>query len=290
MPTGVYTAYRKDKSEYYRVSITYRNKHISLGSFDDKETAGRAYAEASAILYNPQTHRIYADQMLTDYDPGSLSIPFGKYVSLINYRDNNIYIKTPVYLCRKYFLYFLEPEVALRFNTDDLFYYSNHKIMARGGYYFVNDYGMQTSILSRYGIRAHAVKGRDYIFRNGNEHDFRYENIQIINRYSGVTQIQKKGRTLYRAAIHINGNYIIGDYPDEIQAAIAYNKAVDMLAGLTPVQYARNYIEDISTDEYASCYAGIKISRRLCAFIANMQPASAQTAQTAQTPQSSAES
>ncbi len=29
--------------------------------------------------------------------------------------------------------------------------------MSRGGYYFVNDYGMQTSILSRFGV-SHSVK------------------------------------------------------------------------------------------------------------------------------------
>lgn len=39
--------------------------------------------------------------------------------------------------------------------------------MSRGGYYFVNDYGMQTSILSRFGVRSHSVKGRDYVFKMG---------------------------------------------------------------------------------------------------------------------------
>lgn len=55
----------------------------------------------------------------------------------------------------------------------------------------MNDYGMQTSILSRFGIRNHSVKGRDYIFRNGDEHDYRYENVCVINKYNGVNKIEK---------------------------------------------------------------------------------------------------
>lgn len=270
MPAGVYTAYKKDRSEYYRVSITYKNKHISLGSFDHINDASSAYTEASDILYS-NTHVIDTEHLLTTYNRNLLHISFEKYITLINYRDNGIYIKTPIYLCQKYFLYFLSHDIILKFDTDDLFYYSNHKIMSRGGYYFVNDYGMQASILSRYGIRAHAVKGRDYIFRNGNEHDFRYENIQVVNRYNGVSQIARNGRILYRAIIHINGNFIIGNYHTEIQAAIAYNKVIDLISGLTSTAYAKNYIEDISSIEYAACYNSIKISKKLRDYIENMK-------------------
>ena len=63
--------------------------------------------------------------------------------------------------------------------------------MSRGGYYFVNDYGMQTSILSRFGVRSHSAKGRDYVFKNGDTHDYRYENILVINKYNGVSQFTK---------------------------------------------------------------------------------------------------
>ena len=41
MATGVYTAYKKDGTEFYRVSLTCQNKHISLGSFDDYKTGCR---------------------------------------------------------------------------------------------------------------------------------------------------------------------------------------------------------------------------------------------------------
>ena len=45
MLPGVYKAARKDGTLYYRCSITYQNKHISLGSFEKEETAHLAYRE-----------------------------------------------------------------------------------------------------------------------------------------------------------------------------------------------------------------------------------------------------
>ena len=50
MLQGVYTAARKDGTIYYRSNITYKSKHISLGSFDSELSASRAYATASTIL------------------------------------------------------------------------------------------------------------------------------------------------------------------------------------------------------------------------------------------------
>lgn len=270
MPAGVYITKKKDNTEYYRVSFTYKNKHISLGSFEDINKASLVYSEAQDIINDSHTHYIDTDTHATSYPELNLNITFEKYIILLNFRDNNIYIKTPIYLCNRYFLYFLSADNVLTFSTDDLFYYSNHKIMSRGGYYFVNDYGIQTSILARYGIRAHSVKGRDYIFRNGDESDYRYENVYVINRYNGVSVIDKKGRTMYRALIHINGNYIIGDYTSEAQAAIAYNKAADMLKNKTPVNYTRNYIENISSIEYASIYNMVKISKKFREYISTL--------------------
>lgn len=271
MATGVYTAYKKNHTRYYRASLTFRGKHVSLGSYDEPEEAAKAYREASEILSRPDLHFVDDNRRSASYIPAKMHLSFEKFIILVNFRDNHIYIKTPVYLCSKYFLYFLKEDTVLRFDTDDLFYYSNHKIMARGGYYFVNDFGMQTSILSRYGIRAHAVKGRDYIFRNGDEQDYRYENVLVVNRYHGVSQITRKGRTLYRAVIHIKGNYIIGDYPTEVQAAIAYNKAADLLAALLPVVYTQNYIEGISSIEYAAAYNSLKISKKLRSYIRQLK-------------------
>ncbi|MBQ4282687.1 MAG: hypothetical protein IJB96_02030 [Lachnospira sp.] len=270
MPAGVYITKKKNNTEYYRVSFTYKNKHISLGSFDDINKASLVYNEALDIVSNPAIHFVNAETHSTSYNDLMPNITFEKYIILINFRDNNIYIKTPIYLCNKYFLYFLTQENVLTFSTDDLFYYSNHKIMSRGGYYFVNDYGIQSSILTRYGIRAHSVKGRDYIFKNGDEKDYRYENVYVINQYNGVSVIEKKGRTMYRAIIHINGNYIIGDYASEAQAAIAYNKAADMLVNKTAVNYTRNYIDNISSIEYASMYNMVKISKKFREYITTL--------------------
>ena len=164
---------------------------------------------------------------------------------------------------------FFSPEIVLTFDIEDLFYYSGHKIMSRGGYFFVNDFGMQTSILARFGIRSHSVKGKDYLFRNGDEHDFRYSNVAIVNRYNGVEQIEKNGRILYKTRIHINGNYTIGTYTSENEAAIAYNRAIDLLAEQLPdfKNYTRNYIEGLSHIEYASIYNTVKISRRFRRYI-----------------------
>lgn len=175
-----------------------------------------------------------------------------------------MYFKTPIYIFKKFFLYFLTSERALRFDVDDLFYYSTHKIMSRDGYLFVNDYGSQTSILSHYGIRSHAVCGRDYIFVNGDHNDFRYGNIHIINHYHGVQEIQRNGRTLYKAVIHIRGNFVAGIYSSEHEAAIAYNKAVELLASKGIIRnYPSNYIEDITPIEYARIYNSVRLSKKL---------------------------
>jgi len=267
MPAGVYITNKKDGTKYYRASFTFKNKHISLGSFEDIKKASLVYQEACLIMSDAVHHWIDANAQITSYDKHILNISFEKYISLINYRDNEIYIKTPIYLTKKYFLYFLDSNTVLTFSTDDLFYYSTHKIIRRGGYYYVNDLGIQTSILSRYGIHHHSVKGRDYIFSNNDDTDYRYENIYVINRYNGVIRIEKDGLVKYRTTIHINGNYIVGDYPDEKTAAIAYNKAIDVLQNKISITYEKNYLEDINSISYAAAYTAIQFSKRFNNYI-----------------------
>ena len=82
--------------------------------------------------------------------------------------------------------------------------------------------------------------------------------------YTGVQQIIKNGLTAYKVRIHINGDFVVGVYPTEKEAAIAYNKAVDLLhaKGLGK-NYTTNYLEDTSSIEYASIYNSVKISNRL---------------------------
>ncbi|WWR17239.1 hypothetical protein V1224_07390 [Lachnospiraceae bacterium JLR.KK008] len=253
---GVYATKKKDGTTYYRASVTYRTKHISLGSFPGEIPANQAYEEASCLLNDTSvTLESYAEDQ---------ALPFAKWVSLLNFRDNKIYIANPIYIHIRYFDYYLTPDLVLKFDMDDLFYYSSRKIMRRGGRLFVSDYGMQVSIASRYGIKNYAVEGRDYRFVNGDPLDYRYENIEILNRYHGVSRATRQGKPCYKAKIHINGDFVIGYYENETLAAIAYNKAVDILkkAGVSR-QYVPNYIENISASRYADLYALLPISRRI---------------------------
>lgn len=262
-PSGIYPAKRQDGTPYWRASITYKNKHISLGSYSGRKDAVRVYREAGSVLHDPKKHYILPSCLQHSYSSGLL-LPFEKWICLVNFRDNGIYIKTPVYLLKKYFLYFLSPEQILKFDADDLFYYSNHRILKRGNYLYVNDYGSQTNILTRYGIQSYALPGRDYTFANGDSLDFRYGNLRLRNRYHGVREITKNGRRLYKATIHIRGNYVVGTYPTEKEAAIAYNKAADLLCQKgSPKKYPANYIEDISSIEYASIYNALRISKKI---------------------------
>lgn len=253
---GVYRTNRKDNSIYYRASFTFRNKHISLGGYDTEDEAHKAYCEACSISSGRCT--------VTDYSALCNVLPFNKFVSIINFRDNGIYFATPIMLKHKYFEYYFDVHHSLKFDADDLFYYSTHTISRRGGYLYVADYGMQTNILSRYGIRNHSVEGRDYVFANGDNTDFRYGNICIINRYYGVTRHVKNGRECYRARIHVNSYYIIGTYATENEAAIAYNKAIDILKKKgCKKSFPENYPESLSPIDYASIYSSLKISARI---------------------------
>lgn len=253
--TGVFTAKNKNGELYYRSSITYHKKHISLGSFLSEAKAHKAYLEAGRILKNMQLS-------IDHYQSHFLS--FEKAVILFNFRDNGMYIGTPIYIRNRFFQYYLSRELVLTFDIDDLFYYSSHKIMKRGGHFFVADYGMQVNILNRYGIRNFGVKNRDYLFKNGDDTDFRYENIQIINHFHGVFQIKKKDEISYKVKIHINGDYVVGVYPDEITAAIAYNKAADAVKqkGIQK-NFPVNFIENLLPSQYADIYSQIKISDRI---------------------------
>ena len=153
MLPGTYLAFKKNGTSYYRSSITYQNKHISLGSFNSEQDAHQAYTEAAHLLTDFST-------TIDDIFSLPTILNFGKAISLLNFRDNHIYFKNPIYLRNNYFVYYLSPSEELKFDIDDLFYYSSHKIMRRQGHFFVNDYGMQTNILSRYGIKNYAVMGR----------------------------------------------------------------------------------------------------------------------------------
>lgn len=261
MSTGVYQTSKKDGSLYYRASLTYHAKHISLGSSSDAPSPtpsiGKPWTSYPAPAITPE-----------NYTSRIRHLSFEKAISLLNFRDHGMYIKTPIYLQKGFFSYYLEADYDLKFDNDDLFYYSSHKIMRRGNHLFVNDYGMQYNIAQRYGIKNYGVAGRDYVFVNGDPTDYRYANIRIINAYHGITQTEKKGKRLFVARLHLNGDVIIGKYTTEIKAAIAYNKAVD---------YARdhgiqkNFIQTISQTclprEYADVYSALKLSQTYLDYI-----------------------
>ena len=256
---GVFPAQKKDGSTYYRSSITHKRKHISLGSYDTPYKAFGAYLEAAGLM---------KDCSLAIHDHSAHRIlPFEKWVTLINFRDNNMYITTPIYLHKKYFEYYLSPTQILKFDIDDLFYYSSRKIMQRGRHFFVADYGMQVNIVSRYGIKNYAVLGKDYRFVNGDTLDFRYENIEIFNAYNGVSKKETKNGIRYVAKIHIRGNYTIGTYETDTEAAIAYNKAIDILkkAGVSK-NFVPNYLEGLSPKAYADIYSDLSISKKILQY------------------------
>lgn len=258
MLAGVYRAQKKDGSVYYRSSITFSGKHISLGSYVTEREAHTAYCMADRLLHSSAV-------TISDYNTTHTTLPFTKWVCLLNFRDNHLYIKTPIYLYKQYFYYYFSAEEYYIFDIDDLFYYSTRTISRRGGHLFVADYGMQVNILSRYGIKNYAVAGRDYHFVNGNSRDFRYENIKVVNRYQGVTQLTNAGKIYYETKIHWNGNMIVGRYENEIEAAIAYNKAASTLLRKGYIKdYPVNYIEELSTGEYRRLYRKITISPRIC--------------------------
>ena len=259
--TGVYVDKKNNGAPNYRASITVDDRHISLGSYDSEKSAGAAYRFAKKLMSG--SFEVYKY-------PAKCPLMFEKYVILCNLRDNGIYIPTPIYLEKRYFTYHYSPTEAYKFDMDDLFYLSSHKIMKRGNHLFVADYGSHISLMERLNIRPFSVAGRDYIFINGDPYDLRRENIEIINRYYGVTRETRKLETVYKAYINIKGKFVIGRYDSEIIAAIAYNKAADILtkSGVNK-KYPQNYIEGISAREYVAIYSDVEISDKITDYQRN---------------------
>ncbi len=263
MKAGVYRATKKSGEEYFRSNITRGGKHISLGSFSTEDDAHAAYTDALTIFENE-------DITLLNIKSRIKKLSFDKAITIINFRDNHIYIKTPIYLGTGFFSYFLEGVGELKFDNDDLFYYSSHRILLHDGHMYVNDYGMQYGILARYGIKNFAVKGRDYTFANGDEHDFRHQNIIVINKYHGVSLETWHGVPVHAARIHINGEFLIGRFPTDSEAAVAYNKAVDAATdhGINK-NFIQNYVLEYTPKEYADVYTGIDLPEKYVDYLKN---------------------
>ena len=185
MKKGVYQTRKKNGDLYFRANITRMGRHVSLGSYSSEALAAAAYQKAILLYEDLSVDLLNVSSI---HEPLSLE----KAITILNHRDHGIYIKTPIYLRKGYFSYFLQGLGELKFDNDDLFYYSSHRILLHDGHLYVNDFGMQYGILARYGIKNYAVAGRDYRFANGDDLDFRYQNIIIINRFHGVTQNEKQ--------------------------------------------------------------------------------------------------
>ena len=272
MLPGVYKNQKKNGETYFRASFTLKNRHISLGSYATEALANTAYNEALKAASGSSRPEEYSEECNV--------LPLSKYISVINLRDNGVYFATPIYLMKKYFYYYLSETEVLTFDAEDLFYYAHRSIQRRGGRLFVSDYGMQVTLLTRYGVRPYAVKGRDYEFVNGDEKDLRYANLRLLSRYIGVLPVstapalQKdlkdaalSSMVSYKVRIHFKGNYTVGSFSNEIWAAIAYNKAADHIKTLFPEKnYGLNFIEDLPAKEYAQIYTRIDISDFIRSF------------------------
>ena len=71
---GVYETKQKNGTLSYRSSITYKSKHISLGSYQTPEAAYNAYKAAGTLLSASGT-------VLEDFSPKS-HLPFAQWVIL----------------------------------------------------------------------------------------------------------------------------------------------------------------------------------------------------------------
>ena len=66
---GAFKAQLKNGKYYYRSSVTYRNKHISLGSYDTEDKAHNAYRVAKEIISNNSiTIDAYRTDTALDFD------------------------------------------------------------------------------------------------------------------------------------------------------------------------------------------------------------------------------
>ena len=123
---------------------------------------------------------------------------------------------------------------------------------------------MQLNIHARYGIKNYAVLEKDYRFINGDIYDYRYENIEILNPYYGVSLIDYDKNKKYCTKLHLHGNYTVGYYDTALEAAVAYNKAIDIVKrNGCHKNFMLNEMEGISPSMYADIYSKCHISKSI---------------------------
>lgn len=240
----------------YRVYYLYKTKKIYIGLYHTYEKALLAYQ----FIENIFTSSI----SLKDYTP-DCPITFEKFVACINFRDNHMYFKTSIYVQSDHFKYYISPDLYLIFDLKDLLYFSNKRIHKRGDYLYTYIGDQQENILKRFGFNRSMTYLKDYDFLNNNRYDFRRKNIHIINHYYGVSLETKYNKTTYVTRIVLNKkNLVVGHYSSDMLAAIAYNKAVDLVtASSNEYHYSKNTFPFLTRQEYDSLYESLPISKRL---------------------------
>ena len=98
-----------------------------------------------------------------------------------------------------------------------------------------------------YGIRAHSVEGRDYIFKMG----FHVINVMKTSVSSTAitvwSMIEKTQANLYRCHPHQTECTSLEHMKLKMKPQLHITKAADMTEKKTSVKYERNYIENISS-------------------------------------------
>lgn len=243
------------KKDHYRVYYLYKSRKIYIGLYNNYDQATLAY---------DFTHHLFNSSFSIEDFTEDCLIPFEKFITCINYRDTGIYIKTPIYIHKDHFKYYFAYNFYLLFDLKDLLYFSTNKIHKRGEYLYTYIGDHQESILKRFGFSKKMTYLTDYCFVNDNRYDFRRHNIKVINHYTGVFSEVKFNKPTFVTRIFTDKYIVVGHYETEVQAAIAYNRAVDLLKD-SPFasKYQKNTFPFLTRHEYEQIYTNLLISKRL---------------------------
>ncbi len=252
----IYVPIYKKQSQHglkYRVYYTYASKKIYIGLYETLMLAEQVLAYVTHLMHTPFT--------VDAFDCTLLSFP--KFIELLNFKDHNIYFSAPIYLTQDAFKYYITPDTVLTFDMKDLFFFSNYRIHQRGNYFFINIGPQQENILHRFGILNYATYGIDYTTLNGDPLDLRRSNLQLLSHYRGVQYAPKHSKPCYVARVRHKQSIVVGHYEREVEAAVAYNKAMDYLVSVTPhLTYEPNEFPFLTRSEYQVLYDKVTISKR----------------------------
>ena len=83
-----------------------------------------------------------------------------------------------------------------------------------------------------------------------------------------MTYHDEKDVPYHESRIHINGEFIIGRFSTDAEAAVAYNKAVDAAvdAGVEK-NFIQNYVLEYTPKEYAEVYTNITLPEKYLDYL-----------------------